>query len=221
MSVTQSFELRLDFQNYWHTGSGQSSGHHLDALCQKDADGLPYVSGRQLKGLLRHAVRRAEAWGWYEQAKQALQLTDANAVETVLFGSASQEDSRFDSEPGMVFVGNAELAEDERTWLAQPEQTRLRSQLYVDMYNTAIDADSGTVVKHSLRGTELAIPVSLFACLNFKPTALDPDVFAQQQQLLNQNTCQALIEPALSLVDLCGAHRSRGLGEVIVSLKNA
>ena len=121
----------------------------------------------------------------------------------------------------MVFVGNAELAEDERTWLAQPEQTRLRSQLYVDMYNTAIDADSGTVVKHSLRGTELAIPVSLFACLNFKPTALDPDVFAQQQQLLNQNTCQALIEPALSLVDLCGAHRSRGLGEVIVSLKNA
>ena len=221
MSVTQSFELRLDFQNYWHTGSGQSSGHHLDALCQKDAAGLPYVSGRQLKGLLRHAVRRAEAWGWYEQAKQALQLTDANAVETVLFGSASQEDSRFDSEPGMVFVGNAELAEDERTWLAQPEQTRLRSQLYVDMYNTAIDADSGTVVKHSLRGTELAIPVSLFACLNFKPTALDPDVFAQQQQLLNQNTCQALIEPALSLVDLCGAHRSRGLGEVIVSLKNA
>ena len=221
MSVTQAFELRLDFQNYWHTGSGQSSGHHLDALCQKDADGLPYVSGRQLKGLLRHAVRRAEAWGWYEQAKQALQLTDAHAVETVLFGSASQEDSRFDSEPGMVFVGNAELAEDERTWLAQPEQTRLRSQLYVDMYNTAIDADSGTVVKHSLRGTELAIPVSLFACLNFKPTALDPDVFAQQQQLLNQNTCHALIEPALSLVDLCGAHRSRGLGEVIVSLKNA
>ena len=221
MSVTQAIELRLDIQNYWHTGSGKSSGHHLDALCQTDADGLPYVSGRQLKGLLRHAVRRAEAWGWYEQAKQALQLTDANAVETVLFGSASQEDSRFDSEPGMVFVGNAELAEDERTWLAQPEQTRLRSQLYVDMYNTAIDADSGTVVKHSLRGTELAIPVSLFACLNFKPTALDPDVFAQQQQLLNQNTCQALIEPALSLVDLCGAHRSRGLGEVIVSLKNA
>ena len=172
MSVTQAFELRLDFQNYWHTGSGKSSGHHLDALCQKDADGLPYVSGRQLKGLLRHAVRRAEAWGWYEQAKQALQLTDANAVETVLFGSASQEDSRFDSEPGMVFVGNAELAEDERTWLAQPEQTRLRSQLYVDMYNTAIDADSGTVVKHFFAWHGIGHPCELVCLLEFQTHCL-------------------------------------------------
>ena len=249
MSVTQSFELRLDFQNYWHTGSGQSSGHHLDALCQKDAAGLPYVSGRQLKGLLRHAVRRAEAWGWYDQVKQTLQLTGSNAVETVLFGSSSQgdsrfdsdpgmafvgnaletvlfgsnsqDDSRFDSDPGMVFVGNAELPQDERVWLGQPEQTLVRSQLYVDMYNTAINAETGTVVKHSLRGTELAIPVSLFANLSFKPTALDADTFAQQQLVLDKNVSKDLIEPALSLVDLCGAHRSRGLGEVIVSLKNA
>ena len=221
MSVTQSFELRLDFQNYWHTGSGQSSGHHLDALCQKDAAGLPYVSGRQLKGLLRHAVRRAEAWGWYDQAKQTLQLTGSNAIETVLFGSSSQDDSRFDSDPGMVFVDNAELAQDERTWLGQPEQTLVRSQLYVDMYNTAINAETGTVVKHSLRGTELAIPVSLFANLSFKPTALDADTFAQQQLVLDKNVSKDLIEPALSLVDLCGAHRSRGLCEVIVSLKNA
>ena len=147
MSVTQSFELRLDFQNYWHTGSGQSSGHHLDALCQKDAAGLPYVSGRQLKGLLRHAVRRAEAWGWYDQAKQTLQLTGSNAIETVLFGSSSQDDSRFDSDPGMVFVDNAELAQDERTWLGQPEQTLVRSQLYVDMYNTAINAETANAIE--------------------------------------------------------------------------
>ena len=97
----------------------------------------------------------------------------------------------------------------------------MRSQLYVDMYNTAINAETGTVVKHSLRGTELAIPVSLFANLSFKPTALDADTFAQQQLVLDKNVSKDLIEPALSLVDLCGAHRSRGLGEVIVSLKNA
>ena len=89
------------------------------------------------------------------------------------------------------------------------------------LYNTAINAETGTVVKHSLRGTELTIPVSLFANLSFKPTALDADTFAQQQLVLDKNVSKDLIEPALSLVDLCGAHRSRGLGEVIVSLKNA
>jgi CRISPR/Cas system CSM-associated protein Csm3 (group 7 of RAMP superfamily) len=47
--------LTIDIRGYWHSGTGRGSGSHLDALVDTAHDGLPYLSGRHIKGLLRDA----------------------------------------------------------------------------------------------------------------------------------------------------------------------
>lgn len=206
--------LQLDFQNFWHVGSGQSSGYHLDAVCLKDEYDLPYVSGKQLKGLLRHAVQRAEDWGWYNDIQ--LREGEGKNLTELVFGSVSQLETRHQTIAGMLFVDNAQLATEEYQYLKQAPAADLRQYLYQELFSTAVQQDTGTAVEHSLRGIEVALPMSLFADLELKITAFDDVIRSQQQQLLDLNPW-LIIEKALPLVDAIGAHRSRGLGEVVVT----
>lgn len=54
MDITYSIE----FNTYWHIGSGLSGGVEVDSLVLKDndTDALPYIPGKTLKGLLREAA---------------------------------------------------------------------------------------------------------------------------------------------------------------------
>lgn len=218
MSDTLHRVLRIDFQGFWHVGSGKGRGHYLDEECLKDNYGLPYVSGKQLKGLLRHAVRRAEDWGWYQELKLPQQNEGAaTTFESLLFGSASQQEGRFETSAGMLFVDNATLKAEEYEFLKAAEQASLRQYLYEPLYSTRIDSETGTAVDMSLRGTEVALPVSLYAELTLKTTALDEQLAIQQKEMLESNPWQ-IIEKALPLIDAVGAHRSRGLGESVLSL---
>lgn len=208
-------KIKLDFQGYWHVGSGRGEGYHLDAVCLKDKNGLPYVAGKQLKGLIRHAVHRAEQWGWYQDL--SLPQGKITSFEGLLFGSENQLNSRFDTFSGMLFVDNAHLADAEYQFLAQNENIAIRQQLFYPLYQTAIDSKSGTAIEHSLRGIEVVLPCQLYAELDLKITAQDTAILAQQTTMIDQNIAWQVIEKALPLIDAIGAHRSRGLGEVIVS----
>lgn len=208
--------LKLEFQNFWHVGSGRSAGHHLDAVCLKDEYDLPFVSGKQLKGLLRHAVHRAETWGWYADFK--LPEGPIKSFEELLFGSRSQDEDRHQTTAGMLFVDNAQLIDEEYQFLKQSEQSQLRQYLYQELYNTAIEHASGTAVENSLRGMEVTLPAQLFALLEIRITALDVKL-RTQQLLVDLKITWEIIEQALPLIDAIGAHRSRGFGEVVVSLQ--
>ncbi|WKN24022.1 RAMP superfamily CRISPR-associated protein [Azotobacter vinelandii] len=210
--------LQLDFRNYWHAGSGRGSGYHLDALCERDGDQLPTLPGRQLKGLLRHAVHRAEAWGWLK--KQALPPGPVESHEELLFGSRSHSESRDTTQPGLLRVDSARLPDAERQWLAQTgetEPTELREELFGELFSTAIN-EQGSAQRYSLRGLEVCIPLTLHAVLNLAITAQQADHRAQQQAYLQAGTGWAVLDAALPLLDALGAHRSRGLGEARVSL---
>lgn len=208
--------IHLNFQGYWHVGSGKGRGYYLDEECLKDTYGLPFVSGKQLKGLLRHAVRRAEAWGWYKDISLPSGDGGATSFEDLLFGSATQSEGRFETSSGMIFVGNAELEKSEYDYLRDTEQASLRQYLYQPLYNTKIEHDSGTAEDMSLRGIEVALPMNLYTELQLRMTALDDTLLQQQQAMLASNPWQ-IIKKALPLIDAIGAHRSRGLGEVVLS----
>ena len=49
-------DYSIEFFSYWHCGSGLAAGADVDELAIKDGDGLPYVPGRTVKGLLRDAA---------------------------------------------------------------------------------------------------------------------------------------------------------------------
>lgn len=207
--------LNLDFTNYWHAGSGRSSGYHLDALCERDDSQLPILPGRQLKGLLRHAVHRAEAWGWLSGLP--LPAGPLQSHEELLFGSRSHAESRDATQPGLLRVDTARLPDAEHQWLAHSEHTELREELFGELFSTAIN-EEGSAQRYSLRGLQVCIPLRLQAALDVGITTSDPGLRAQQQAYIQAATAWSALEAALPLLDALGAHRSRGLGEAVVTL---
>jgi CRISPR/Cas system CSM-associated protein Csm3 (group 7 of RAMP superfamily) len=202
--------LRIDLSGYWRAGGGRSSGYHLDTLCERDHQGLPYFPGRQLKGILRQAVARAESWGWFDDFD--LPPGPCLCWEELLFGSASGTLERDRTWPGTLIIGNAELVSEERAFLAAPEQVELREQLFASLFSTAID-DTGSAQTASLRGMEVALPLSLHAPLTLELTSPDPELQEQQHALLASGLGWQVLAASLHLVDAVGSGRSRGLGE--------
>ncbi|MDY0073565.1 MAG: hypothetical protein RBR77_13075 [Thauera sp.] len=214
-TFTHAACLQLDFTNYWHAGSGRGGGYHLDALCERDPDQLPVMPGRQIKGLLRQAVHRAEAWGWFAE----LPLVQGPMLrhEDLLFGSSTQIETRDFTQPGMLLVDSAHLPDAERKWLAHTEQAELQAELFGELFSTAIN-EQGSAQRFSLRGLEVCIPLTLHAPLVQAITAQHAALRAQQEAYLHTSTGWAVLQGALPLLDALGAHRSRGLGEARVSL---
>ena len=50
----------LQFVSYWSCGSGLDAGVESDVLPIKDAEGLPFVPGKTIKGVLREAAGRSK-----------------------------------------------------------------------------------------------------------------------------------------------------------------
>ncbi len=207
--------LTIDLYGYWHTGSGRSAGALADALVQKTVDDLPVVGGRHLKGLLRHAVFKAEKVGWFRHLE--LPAGPAETIETLLFGSANQEVERFSTIPGMLIVNDGLLSKEEAAWLAKSEQTALRQQLYDRLSSTAM-TEAGTAKADSLRTIEVVLPMTLSSQLSLQITAVDSLHAEQQAEWLTGDASWEVLTLACSLIDSIGASRSRGLGEALLTI---
>ena len=51
-----TIDYTICFFSPWHCGSGTSAGADVDELVVKDKNGMPYIPGKTLKGLIREAV---------------------------------------------------------------------------------------------------------------------------------------------------------------------
>lgn len=191
--------LSIQFHAYWHVGSGRGEGKHLDAVVDKDADGLPYVPGRMLKGLLRDACLRLESW---EHKDFSDGFTDSH------FGSrpdsTGDKAARHTTQRGCLYLSNAVLTPDIHAWLALPDQSEARQALYRQIHATAIDETRGCALKNSLRGIEVVVPVALTATLDIE--CADAETVVKKLRI------------ALPLIQSIGAHRSRGLGRASLVL---
>ena len=205
-----SATVNIEFLNYWHAGTGKSSGQEVDAVTEKNASQLPFIAGRHLKGLLRDATRRAEHWGWF--AEQTLPEGPAKSFEQLLFGSSNQVEKRSETAAGMLIVDDATLPTPEADFLASAKGKPLCNALYQNLYSTAIN-QNGTAKNASLRGIEVCVPVILRAPITVVATALDKELRQQQEQFMQQHKNWSWLEAILPLLDSLGASRTRGLGE--------
>jgi len=197
----RSWVVTIELRDYWHCGAGRGGGAVLDAVVQRDHAGVPLLPGRHLKGLLRDALERAAAWDWPGYAGLAGQL----------FGQRTEEaEGPSNPTPGCLRVSDACLPGEVRAWLADDRQRSLRAGLFRGLYATAIDERSGTAKDASLRGIEVVVPLQLRASLAAIPGRTAPP----------EDWVQKLAK-VLPLIDAIGAHRSRGLGRAVLSLKEA
>ena len=90
--------LKIQFFSPWHCGSGLSAGADTDALVIKNPQGLPFVPGKTIKGLVREAVEDYAALKGEE-----IKLDEAFGVE------ASQEESS-SIQKGYLYFTNGELS---------------------------------------------------------------------------------------------------------------
>ncbi len=127
----------LEFYSYWHCGSGLSAGADTDALVVKDQDGLPFVPGKTIKGLVSEAVEYIHG-----------------------VHGCSGENGAFLGEEGTIrsscFFSNATLVESNLIL-----SSGLADGLFDRIASTSIDETTGTAKDGSLRSLEVVIPCTL------------------------------------------------------------
>ena len=190
--AAQRFNITVDILDVWHAGSGRGAGHRLDAIVVRDAQGLPYLPGRHLRGLLREAAECIETWG---HAKEAPKLTDR------LFGARRVPDQPQPA-PGTLKISNAVLLPQVQAWFhANPEAIQ---ELFISTHHTATDGKSGTAKAKSLRGIELVVPLTLHA-----------EMTSEQ----HERAYWSAFKPAFDLVRNVGAMRHRGYGRASLTVE--
>jgi len=190
----KSQQLTIEVLTFWHAGSGASGTGDVDAAIIRDAQGLPYLPGRTLKGLFRDAARTLHT-------HQPEDTQDPR----VLFG---QEGGTSASPSGLLYFSDARMPLPFRQWeaaeAAQPAKNKtIVAGLTETIASTALDAN-GIALDHALRKIEYAIPMSLLAVISWEDS---PD---DQQRVQS-------IQKMASLVRRLGSNRHRGFGRCRVS----
>lgn len=194
--------IKIEIHSEWRSGTGRGKGLYLDAETLRDALGLPMLPGRQIKGLVRHALESGAEWAgdWNHDLVQKL----------CGINSQSEEKSRFETEAGKLSFSSARMGQE---WLnyftalkdqddqSQADAQKLIEALYKVRRQTAMD-DQGLVKDHSLRSIEVCVPMTLYATV---------------QGDLNEEETQAL-STALKLIRSVGGMTTRGLGRASLSL---
>lgn len=176
-------KMILTMQGYWAVGSGRGGGKEVDNRIDRDSDGLPYVPGKMLKGLIKDACLRLKLSG-----NSKYNFTD-DLFET----------------SGKIFISDARLSPALRCALLKEENLSAKENLTRNIYSTAINNETGTAKKQSLRGYEVTVPMELESILDCDCTKEELD---------------SIKLAASTLVYAIGSHKTRGLGEVVIEFKD-
>ncbi len=195
--MLESLTLELEMLDYWHCGSGKGGCDYLGAQADRDSLGLPFVPGRLLKGLLRDALERCEAFGH----------AAPGSAEALFGGRAGRGLASGPPQPGAVRVADARLPEPVRAWLRGAEAATFRQALARELFAVAVDEATGGARDGRPRGMEAIVPLVLEAELRPVEGRAVPSGW------------QEAIALALPLVGAVGAYRTRGLGRCALRIR--
>ena len=140
----KSLLYKLTFFSYWHCGSGQSAGADVDALVIKDRNGLPFVPGKTIKGLVREAA-------------ELIASPEELDVIGKVFGQSGDVANYEDIKKCAHFT-NATIEKEEGFVIVQEN---LANYMYHSIASTAID-NNGIAKDNTLRKMEVTMPCTLY-----------------------------------------------------------
>lgn len=179
---------KITFHSLWHCGSGESKGADLDALVIKDRQGLPYIPGKTIKGLVKDGMVTL-------REVQADFMSDTHFHH--LFGKEAKEN---DGKVGCLFFKNAVLPAHLTNFLVEAGDD-LKQHLYVKLTSTSIDPQNGVADEHTLRSMEATVPMVLEGEIMDVPEGSKEELFM-----------------AMQMVKQLGVGRNRGLGRCTFEL---
>lgn len=182
-----NIKYTIEFLNNWHCGSGLSAGADVDALVIKDRYGLPYIPGKTIKGLVRHALEEIIEFKGNVDLKDEVKLCFGEERK-----SLAERDYRSSAEPrGTTFFKNATLSKEISDSIIASKATEF---LYESIASTAI-SKNGIAKKNSLRKIQTTIPCELHG------------------EILGVSDILMLdLQDALAYIKRLGVSRNRGLG---------
>ena len=138
-------KYKIQFHTDWHCGSGLAAGADVDALVVKDENGLPFIPGKTIKGLVREAVEEIRGFDKKE--------IDDLFIKT--FGYF--ENDKKEMYRGETFFTNATLSKEETEAIISNGAARF---MYRSISSTAIKED-GIAKENSLRKIQVTVPCIL------------------------------------------------------------
>lgn len=191
MNITYKIEFHTD----WHCGSGLAAGADVDALVVKDKDGLPFVPGKTMKGLVREVIEEMELIDGRFNENSFIQMF-GNSEDRNADSRLTKKSENYDFlQKGNTFFTNAELSENERQAIVSNNAARF---MYRSISSTAID-NEGIAIEHSLRKMEVVVPCTLHGEIKNVPDDLADEVL-----------------DALRYIKRLGQNRNRGLGRCTI-----
>ena len=154
-----NLKYKIEFHTDWHCGSGLAAGADVDALVVKDQNGMPFIPGKTIKGLLREAV-------------EEIRFFKKNSENASLLEAFGYFDDKEEKQKGTLFFTNAVLEEEEYNAIVAAKASRF---LYRKISSTAID-ENGIAKDHSLRKTETVVPCTLFGTIYDVPDNLTQEI---------------------------------------------
>lgn len=181
-----NLQYQITLHTWWHCGSGQSAGADVDLLVIKDSNGMPYIPGKTIKGLLREAAEELMCWQGDNEGKAKV---DKNSNFVKVFGNF--KDDKETMRKAESFFSNATIGPAEYEAIVA---RRLQHYLFNSIASTAIDkggiADNGT-----LRKIEVTAPCILTGKIINVPDDM-----------------KGLLTDAANYIKSLGSGRNRGLG---------
>ncbi len=151
----------ITFYDFWHLSSGVSAGPSMDSLVVKDSDGLPYLPGKTLKGLVREMT----------------ELLDNTKAKTI-FGDEGSNIAK-------SYFSNATLDEDTISHLVN--NPTLKKHLFDKVTSTKI-GENGIAIDKSLREIEVVVPLLLSGTIECEDEELITQALGMIKQIgLNRN----------------------------------
>lgn len=187
ITINYTIELLSD----WHVSSGLSGGANTDSIVLKDDNGLPYIPGKTIKGLLREAL---------EEINELQENKCSKADINKLFGEKKEDDKTTEENDFGTdsHFSNATLPQNEQNEIIT---NKLNSYLYRNLSSTTIN-EKGLAKNKSLRAMEVCMPLTLESKIT--------DISEVEKELLKM---------AMQWTRRLGMKRNRGFGKCIFNLK--
>jgi len=185
-------KYKIEFFSNWHCGSGLASGADLDELVIKDAEGLPFVPGKTMKGLLREAFGNVCSYHKKNDKSCMKKIFGYDNDNTEDEGKTSEESK------GYAFFSNADLEKDEKDAIISRD---LIPFLYQSVTSTKID-NEGIAANLTLRKIQTTVPCILYGHIYDVP-----------------EDYKELFIDAFHFIKRIGLGRNRGYGRCQISIE--
>lgn len=202
--LPEIFRIRLTMTSDWHVGSGMGRPGNVDRLITRDADGLPFVPAKTLRGIWRDACERL-CHGLDDG-----QVGEWSRWVDLLFGSQPalglNDPTGRHGDPAQAPLESAVQIRSARIPCRLREQLRrvdprIRQAMTFVRPGVKIDRRSGSAQTDYLRFEEVAR----------KGTTLEAKCQLQVSESMRE-AASALLTASAKLVERLGGKRRRGLG---------